>query len=107
MPPLPSGGHHRNHCPYCLYSRHVDAQVSGDRASRCGGLMEPIGHFQRRNGEYVLTHRCLVCGAERFNRIAADDDLPLALSLPMTEARQGDNALRATNTPSRVSDGAQ
>lgn len=44
--------------------------------------MEPIGSFQRPNGEYVLVHRCLSCGLERFNRIAADDDFDLVLSLP-------------------------
>jgi hypothetical protein len=44
--------------------------------------MEPIGSFQRRKGEYVLVHRCLDCGLERFNRIAADDDFDLVLALP-------------------------
>lgn len=80
--PLPSGGHHRNHCPVCLYSRHVDDRKSGDRMSTCGASMEPIGHFQRSGGEYVLVHRCLDCGFERFNRIAADDDFDLVLALP-------------------------
>ena len=84
--PLPSGGHHRNHCPYCLYSRHVDAATSGDRASACGGLMQPIGAFQRPNGEHVVVHRCLGCGFERFNRIAADDDFDLVLTLPVLPA---------------------
>jgi DNA-directed RNA polymerase subunit RPC12/RpoP len=91
--PLPSGGHHRNHCPYCLYSRHVDAERSGDRASTCRSLMEPIGAFQRPNGEHVLVHRCLGCGFERFNRIAADDDFDLVLTLPVVpprSARAGD-----------------
>ena len=50
--------------------------------SACGGSMEPIGSFQRRKGEYVLVHRCLDCGLERFNRIAADDDFDLVLALP-------------------------
>jgi hypothetical protein len=50
--------------------------------SACGGSMEPIGSFQRRKGEYVLVHRCLACGLERFNRIAADDDFDLVLALP-------------------------
>ena len=50
--------------------------------SACGGSMEPIGNFQRRKGEYVLVHRCLDCGLERFNRIAADDDFDLVLTLP-------------------------
>ena len=84
---LPSGGSHRNHCPLCLYSRHVDETRSGDRASTCRALMEPIGAFQRPNGEHVLVHRCLGCGFERFNRIAADDDFDLVLSLPVLPPR--------------------
>jgi hypothetical protein len=50
--------------------------------SACGASMQPIGTFQRKNGEYVLVHRCLECGQERFNRIAADDDFDLVLALP-------------------------
>ncbi len=87
--PLPSGGHHRNHCPFCLYSRHVDDRRPGDRMSTCGSQMEPIGTFERPNGEYVLVHRCLGCGFERFNRIAADDDFDLVLALPMLPPRTG------------------
>jgi len=48
----------------------------------CGCRMEPIGSFQRPNGEYVLVHRCLGCGIERFNRIGADDNFDLVLTLP-------------------------
>jgi hypothetical protein len=84
---LPSGGHHRNHCPYCLYSRHVDAERAGDRASPCGGLMAPVGAFQRPNGEHVLVHRCERCGFERFNRLGADDDFELTLALPVVAPR--------------------
>ena len=47
----------------------------------CGGSMEPIGSFQRPNGEYVIVHCCFDCGLERFNRIAGDDDFDLLLSL--------------------------
>lgn len=86
---LPSGGHHRNHCPFCLFSRHVDGKTSGDRASQCGARMEPIGYFQRKNGEYVLVHHCLGCGLERINRVAADDYFDLVLSLPLLPARTG------------------
>lgn len=49
--------------------------------------MEPIGRFQRRNGEHVLVHQCLGCGFERFNRIAADDDFDLVLALPLLTPR--------------------
>ncbi|HEU5382474.1 MAG TPA: RNHCP domain-containing protein [Ktedonobacteraceae bacterium] len=80
------GSHHRNHCPFCLFSRHVDDQL-GDRMSPCGASMEPIGHFQRPNEEYIIVHRCLDCGVERFNRIAADDDFDLVLSLPVLSPR--------------------
>ena len=86
--PLPSGGRNRNHCPYCLYSRHVDAERSGDRASACRGMMEPIGVFERPNGEEVITHRCQVCGFERFNRVGADDDEVAVAALPRVEPRQ-------------------
>ena len=55
--------------------------------STCGCRMEPIGSFQRPNGEYVLVHRCLGCDIERFNRIAADDDFDLVLALPTLPAR--------------------
>lgn len=85
-PPL-SGSLHRNHCPYCLYSRHVDGQRSGDRRSDCGASMEPIGSFQRPNGEHVIVHQCAGCTLERFNRIAADDDFELVLALPAVTPR--------------------
>jgi RNHCP domain len=85
--PLPSGGHQRNHCPFCLYSRHVDDRRPGDRASACNASMEPIGAFQRPNGEHCVVHRCLGCGFERFNRIGADDDFDLVLSLPVVPPR--------------------
>ena len=83
--PIPYGGKHRNHCPCCLYSRHVDGCTPGDRASDCGGSMAPIGAFTRPNGEHVLVHRCLTCGFERHNRIAADDNFDLVLQLPVVE----------------------
>jgi len=87
--PPASGGHHRNHCPFCLYSRHVDDCKPGDRMSDCGCSMEALGRFQRPNGEYVIIHRCLGCEFERFNRIAADDDFDLVLSLPALPPRTG------------------
>ena len=85
--PLHSGGHHRNHCPYCLWSRHVDGKTPGDRASVCGGAMAPIGTFTRPKGEWVLLHRCLSCGFERHNRVAGDDLFDLVMALPRVNAR--------------------
>lgn len=73
-----AGGRHRNHCPNCLYSKHVDGKVPGDRKSDCHSMMAPIGLLSRRNGEQVLIHLCLGCGKEDPNRVAADDS-PLLL----------------------------
>jgi hypothetical protein len=81
----PSGGRNRNHCPFCLYSRHVDGRTPGDRASTCGALMAPVGTFARSKGEQVIVHRCLGCGFERHNRIAADDNFEEVMALPVVE----------------------
>ncbi len=40
--PTIGGGRHRNHCPLCLHSRHVDRARPGDRASDCWASMAPI-----------------------------------------------------------------
>jgi len=87
--PTVSGGRHRNHCPLCLYSRHVDDRQPGDRASACRSLMAPIGTFHRPKGEQVVLHLCLGCGVERYNRVAADDNLLACLRLPLVAPRSG------------------
>jgi len=77
-----SGGRQRNHCPNCLYSRHVDDTRPGDRRSDCHALMKPVGIITRRNGEEAILHRCLGCGKEAPNRIAADDNPSELMKLP-------------------------
>lgn len=49
--PQSAGTDHRNHCPNCLSSLHVDIEP-GDRASDCGGIMEPAAVWVRRGGEW-------------------------------------------------------
>lgn len=68
-----SGTLNRNHCPECLWSRHVDLRT-GDRMSVCRGMMEPIGVWVKDKGEWALIHRCEKCGFIRSNRIAGDDN---------------------------------
>lgn len=80
--PIGAGTNHRNHCPNCLCSQHLDIE-SGDRAADCGGLMEPIGVWVRKNGEWAIIHRCRICGALSSNRIAADDNPMKLISLAM------------------------
>ena len=55
----------------------------GDRAAGCGGVMESIAVWVRKNGEWAIIHRCRVCGALSSNRIAADDNPMKLMSLAM------------------------
>jgi hypothetical protein len=70
-----TNGSYRNHCPRCLWSRHVDNRP-GDRGNRCGGAMEPVGLRLRPGKGYQLVHRCARCGAESVNRLATDTVQP-------------------------------
>jgi len=74
------GTAHRNHCPWCLRSVHLDVK-SGDRSAACSGVMEPVAVSVRRDKEWVLIHRCVDCGALKENRIAGDDNEVALLSL--------------------------
>ncbi len=67
------GTAHRNHCPWCLWSRHVDG-IPGDRSADCGGVMEPIAVWTRRGGDWAIIHHCRKCGELHSNRIAGDDN---------------------------------
>lgn len=80
--PENAGSDHRNHCPYCLSSLHVDNEP-GDRESDCGGIMEPIAVWVRKNGEWAIIHRCKICGTLSSNRVAADDDPTKLMSIAM------------------------
>ena len=54
------GNGYTNHCPNCLWSRHVD-NTPGDRAATCGGMMRPIAAEKSGDG-FIITHRCEKCG---------------------------------------------
>lgn len=80
VPIKATGIGHRNHCPHCLHSVHLD-DVPGDRAACCGAVMDPVTVWVRRAGEWALVHRCRACGRLSSNRIAGDDNETLLLSL--------------------------
>lgn len=77
-----AGSAHRNHCPNCLSSLHLDIEP-GDRESDCGGIMDPVAVWVRRGGEWAIVHRCRICGALSSNRIAADDNPMKLMSIAM------------------------
>lgn len=70
----------RNHCPYCLYSKHIDINP-GDRQEECHGLLEPIQVELDSKKGYVIIYRCKKCGAIRKNKAAKDDDMDLIIKL--------------------------
>ncbi len=61
-----------NHCPQCLWSKHVDIHP-GDRKAPCQGLMEPV-EFSSSSGEGKVLHRCFSCGFQKKNKIADNDN---------------------------------
>lgn len=71
----PHGRSARDHCPFCLWGLHVDDEVPGDRASSCGGRLEPIG-VQQKKGRWMLGYRCVKCGARRVNQVLRDGNPP-------------------------------
>lgn len=81
--PENAGSQHRNHCPNCLSSLHVDVEP-GDRASDCrrhhGGRWL-YGCAGAVSGPII--HRCRRCGALRSNRAAADDNPMKLMSIAM------------------------
>jgi hypothetical protein len=88
--PSVAGVHNRNHCPRCLWSRHMDWRAAGDRLSNCRAPMEPVGlttkrsrnrYAHERDGELMIVHRCTGCGKLSINRIAADDSAEAIVAL--------------------------
>ena len=61
-----------NHCPKCLWSKHVDV-FPGDRAEKCGGLMKPID-AEQEGKEWSITHKCQKCNAQKKNKISPKDN---------------------------------
>lgn len=77
--PLESGSY-RNHCPKCLYSKHLDDEGPGDRKSKCKGLMKPVGVDYRKNKGWMIVHQCEKCGKQIPNITACDDDMTIVSS---------------------------
>lgn len=98
-----SGVHNRNHCPYCLSSRHLDLFEAGDRLSACKARMKPVALTLKRSarkyarpgdGELMLIHVCEDCNRVSINRIAADDDNAQILGIFRASGQLDDNLRR-------------
>ena len=70
----PSGSA-RNHCPHCLYSKHLDKDFPWDRLSECHGLMKPIWKDYHKNKSWMVINECLKCWKNISNKLAEDDNV--------------------------------
>lgn len=68
------GNGYRNHCPNCLYSKHVDINP-GDRQESCQGLLKPIAQSYHKKKGVIIVHECVNCKTIRRNRISEYDNL--------------------------------
>lgn len=69
----------RDHCPFCLYSKHVDINP-GDRLNNCLGLLKPIGVEKFKN-TYKIIYKCNKCNNKHKNIIANDDNIDEIIKL--------------------------
>lgn len=73
------GAGYTDHCPRCLWSKHIDV-FPGDRQANCHGLMEPIG-IEQRKGKWRILYRCQMCGYQRHNEVTPEDNPSLIIEL--------------------------
>lgn len=69
----------RDHCPFCLYSKHVDINP-GDRLNTCKGLLKPIA-IEKFKDSYKIVYKCSKCNQIHKNVMASDDDMDLIIKL--------------------------
>ncbi len=74
------GNGYTDHCLNCLYGKHVDDQVPGDRSSICRGLMEPVG-IRCKNSKYQIQYRCTKCGKISYCKTVDNDNSEAILKL--------------------------
>ncbi len=92
--PADAGTQHRNHCPNCLSSVHLDDEP-GDRSADCGGLMEPVSVWVRKGGEWAIIHRCRmrradgagICLGPQRRRVGHHPPLPHLWCTPLQPDR--------------------
>ena len=69
----------RDHCPKCLFSKHVDINP-GDRLNNCLGLLKPIG-IEKFKNTYKIIYECLKCKQIHKNIISNDDNMDVIIEL--------------------------
>ncbi len=73
----------RDHCPFCLYSKHVDINP-GDRSNPCKGLLIPID-IEKYKNTYKIIYKCSKCGQIHKNIMANDDNMEQIITLSVKD----------------------
>jgi hypothetical protein len=73
------GNGYTDHCPNCLWGKHVDVNP-GDRSAKCGGMMEPVHVFKKKN-DYKIEYICEKCGHKFRVKSAPEDKFGVLISL--------------------------
>ena len=79
------GNGYTNHCPKCLWSKHVDINP-GDRAEPCGGMMKPVA-VDMEHSEYIIIHKCQNCGTIKRCKMTTDDNTDALINLAQSIAK--------------------
>ncbi|MBO5682389.1 MAG: RNHCP domain-containing protein [Clostridia bacterium] len=85
----PLGYTSRDHCPFCLWSIHIDVNP-GDRANECQGNLVPIKAEPDPKRGFVIIYKCDKCGELHRNRAAHEakvqpDNIDLLIRLTAKE----------------------
>jgi rubrerythrin len=73
------GNGYTDHCPVCLWGKHVDVNP-GDRKAKCGGMMEPVHVFKKKN-DYIIEYICEMCGHKFSVKSAPEDKFGVLISI--------------------------
>ena len=73
------GNGYTNHCPHCLWSKHVDI-YPGDRSQSCAGMMKPT-RVDLEKREYIVTQECQKCFTVRRNKLAPNDNFDEVIAI--------------------------
>jgi DNA-directed RNA polymerase subunit RPC12/RpoP len=87
----PLGYTSRDHCPFCLWSIHIDVNP-GDRANECHGNLVPIKVETDSKKGYVIVYKCDKCGEIHRNKAAHEakvqpDSISLIIKLSAAEVK--------------------
>ena len=74
----------RDHCPFCLSSKHLDINP-GDRLSACKGTLIPIDIEKSKKDSLKIIYKCSKCKEIKKNKTASDDNYDKILEIMSKE----------------------